>query len=310
MPEETIKVALASLSDSSLRQYEGTLKKWWAFCHRSNTRVFEAQIADVLKFLTNEFENGAAYGSINSARSAIALILGPEIGINPLIKRFCKGVSKLRPAKPKYDRIWDPKIVLDFVGKWFPYENMSLEILSQKTVTLLALATGHRIQTLAAIDRRNCKKIGERIEIKIPARLKTSKHNHIQPTLILPIFKDNPAVCVASAVEQYIKTTENIRKEENALFISWKKPHKAVSSQTLSRWIKNTLQKSGINTSIFSAYSTRHASTSAAKRSGVSIDTIRKTAGWTARSKTFARFYDREIGAERDSFAKAILNCK
>ena len=41
--------------------------------------------------------------------------------------------------------------------------------------------------------------------------------------------------------------------------------------------IKNT----DVDTSVFTAHSTRHASTSAAKRRGVDLDLIRKTAGWT-----------------------------
>ena len=45
--------------------------------------------------------------------------------------------------------------------------------------------------------------------------------------------------------------------------------------------MKNVLQKTGIDTQEFSAYNTRHASTSAANRMGVNIETIRSTAGWT-----------------------------
>lgn len=54
------------------------------------------------------------------------------------------------------------------------------------------------------------------------------------------------------------------------LFIAHRKPHKTVSTQTLSKWIKETLNKSVY--CIFSAYSTCHTSTSAAKHKGVNID--------------------------------------
>ncbi|KYB24806.1 hypothetical protein TcasGA2_TC032277 [Tribolium castaneum] len=62
----------------------------------------------------------------------------------------------------------------------------------------------------------------------------------------------------------------------------------------------------GINTSIFSAHSTRHASSSAALRKGISLDVIHKTAGWSEKSQTFAKTYNLPLAAEND-FAKAIM---
>lgn len=55
-----------------------------------------------------------------------------------------------------------------------------------------------------------------------------------------------------------------------------------------SRWIKNILAKSGVDTHIYSAHSTRHAATSAASRKGLSVDLIRRSAGWSQSSETFA----------------------
>ncbi|KYN03437.1 hypothetical protein ALC62_05721, partial [Cyphomyrmex costatus] len=288
--------------------YDSALRKWWRFCHLTETSVFSATIPDVLRFLTSEFEKGAAYGSINSPRSAIALILGPHVGEDVLVKRFCKGISKLRPALPRYDSTWDPKKVLDLISQWCPNENISLELLSKKVAVLLALTTGHRIQTLTAINIYNITKKSDQIEIKIPTQLKTSGPRKFQPNLTLPFFPDDPTICVASALETYLKRTNHLRKDKDKLFISWRKPHKNITNQSLSRWIKDTLQESGVDTSAFTAHSTRHAFTSAAKRKGVNIDLIRKTAGWTSSSQVFARFYDRKIEEDRSAFAIAILN--
>ena len=72
--------------------------------------------------------------------------------------------------------------------------------------------------------------------------------------------------------------------------------------------MKETLNKSGLDTIIFSTHSTRHASTSAAQRLGVDIEVIRKTAGWTKSSETFAKFYNRDIVSDQEQFALPILN--
>ena len=68
----------------------------------------------------------------------------------------------------------------------------------------------------------------------------------------------------------------------------------AVSSDTIGRWIKDTLQASGVDTGLFSAHSCRAASTTAASLKGVSLTTIVKSASWS-NVKTFKKFYFKDI---------------
>lgn len=185
---------------------------------------------------------------------------------------------------------------------------MSLESLSKKLVTLLALVTGQRMQTLSLIDIKNITIKEDLVEIKIPERIKTSKPGKNQPVLILPFYKENLNVCPASTLQCYLSRTKDLRCNTTSLFISFKKPFQKVSTQTLSRWVKEVLHKNGVDTNIFSAHSTRHASTSAAKRKGINIDVIRKSAGWTEKSATFSRFYDRPLVQNSKVFGQAILN--
>lgn len=245
---------------------------------------------------------------MNCFRSAIGKILGSSLADDSRIKGFFKGVFRLKPPKAKYDCTWNPKIVLDYLGKLNSNDDLSLDELSKKLVTLLALVTGHRMQTLSLIDIRNIMINDDKFEIKIPENIKTSKLGKVQPNLVIPFFVKNLSICPASALSSYLKKTKILRNEENKLFIAIKKPHKAVGSQTLSRWIKSFLCDSGLDTSKFGAYSIRHASTSAVKRSGINIDLILKTAGWTKKSQTFARFYNRPVITDDKSYALAILN--
>lgn len=309
VPVEAIDIMISSLSESSIKQYDSCLKKWWIFCRNDKINPYSGSIAEVLKFLSEEFQGKkASFGLLNSCRSAIALLRGPEVGEDVKIRRFFRGVERLRPNKPKYDAIWDPKVVLDQIILWGSNEDMTLKKLTLKVVTLLALTTGQRMQTLELIDIRNIRRVEDGVEIKIPDRIKTSRLNKSQPQLIVPFYPENARLCVASTLETYLERTRLLRDSETKLFISFKKPFKTVSSQTLSRWIKNTLNISGIDTNIFSAYSTRHASTSTAKREGVSIDAIKKAVGWSDKSCTFARFYNRKLIPSKDVFAKSVLN--
>ncbi|CAK1595514.1 unnamed protein product [Parnassius mnemosyne] len=130
-----------------------------------------------------------------------------------------------------------------------------------------------------------------------------------QPRMFLPYFVEDQSICPAKALEEYIKITHEIRGDIDYLLITFKKPYKQATAQTISRWIKSVLCESGIDTKEFKAHSTRHASTSNAKYLGVSLDIIRKTAGWSKSSENFAKFYNRPI-EEDNNFANYILSAK
>lgn len=204
IPKESITITMSSLSESSLKQYDCALKKWWKFCKTRGTSPYNAELTNILKFLTEEFEKGASYGSLNSMRSAISLTVGLEVGQNEVMKRFFKGLSNLRPPKPKYEVTWDPKIMLDYFEN-LQNKDLSLELLSKKLATLLALVTGQRIQTLSLINIKNIIIKEDLIEIKIPEKIKTLKLGRNQPILFLPFYKENLNICPANTLLCYIK---------------------------------------------------------------------------------------------------------
>lgn len=296
---------LSSLTDSTYKQYDCCIREWIKYCNTNKYDFSETSIPTVLDFLTNVFSKGAKYGTINSYKSALSLFLGNLD--DERIKRFMKGVFKLRPATPKYSITWDPGLVLEYLAQQWPNTELNLETLSKKTASLLALVTAHRVQTLALIKLKNTKITVKDIVITIPDLIKTSKLNSEQPVLRLPYFHNRPEVCPARCLETYINKTQTLRKDDS-LFISFKKPHARVTSQTLSRWIKDILCSSGIDTSIYSAHSTRHAATSTANKHGVNIDLIRRTAGWSNSSSVFAKFYNRTIVENPNNFATAVLS--
>lgn len=299
---------ISSLSENSIRQYDVCLRKWWSFCQYNSVNYYEASVPIVISFLTQMFNEGCQYGTLNSYRSALSLILGPAIAKDDRLQRFLKGVFRIRPPLPKYNFTWDTNCVLDHLSSWFPNEDLPLNQLTKKAITLLALTTAHRMQTFSKIKTINIEIFNEKIMIKIPDIIKTSRPGARQPILLLPYFNDKPNICPAKALECYLHKTSSLRKSAN-LFIGVSKPHKAVGSQTLSRWVKCTLSECGLDTNIFSAHSTRHAATSRAQSQGISVDVIRNTAGWSGNSNTFAKYYKRNIINEDDlSFARAIIN--
>lgn len=111
--------------------------------------------------------------------------------------------------------------------------------------------------------------------------------------VVLKSYED-PALCVVNNFKEYLRRTMSKRNGEKQLFISFYKAHKAVSKDTISRWIRCVLREAGVNTEAYKPHSTRSASTAAAKRNCVPVEQIIHIAGW-ANSRMFARYYDKQI---------------
>ncbi|KAL7287687.1 hypothetical protein TKK_0018081 [Trichogramma kaykai] len=308
IPFHSVDTSMASISASTLKSYDASLKKWWYFCQEGELDIYEASIPRIIEFLQLEFNKGLSFSALNGIRSAISLITTADVKDDLRVSRFFRGISKLRPPKPKYDCTWDPKDILDYYDSQQMNEKLDLKCLSEKLLILLAIVTGQRIHTLSLIKIENIRVSKDKIEILIPDPVKTSGINVFQPLLLLPFYRKNLKICPATPLRDYLNVTSQSRGGVSELFLSLNKPKKAVCKQTLSSWVKNVFKKCKIDTSIFSAHSTRHASNSAAQRLGVNIDVILKAAGWSAQSDTFAKFYNRNLVSNRSDFAQAILN--
>lgn len=310
LPATVVKLLNSSCTSNTWKHYSSMIKLYILFCKNRNESPEDISIARTLVFLTELFEKGYSYSSINTARSALSTVFAPLCGIslgdNPLIARLFKGIAKQRPPKPRYSSTWDVNLVLNLFNNWNDNDNLSLEHLSYKLVALLALSTAQRVQTLSLIKLSNVVKSAESVRIFIPDQLKTSRPGHVQPCLTFPVFNENFKLCVSSCLRSYILRTSCLR-DTDSLFISFVKPHKAVTSQTLSRWLVNTLKLSGIDTVVFKGHSFRHSSTSKAFSCGVKIDSIFQSAGWSSGSSTFAKWYKRPVNNQFE-FVNNVLN--
>ncbi|KAJ8914163.1 hypothetical protein NQ315_016242 [Exocentrus adspersus] len=267
-----LETTLSSISEATSKQYNTTYKLWWNYCGENNVSLFDGTPSQVMCFLQDLFSNhGYRYGTLNSHRSALSLILPEGLGSDPALKRFMRGVSRLKPAKPRYNSTWDPKPVLNYLEGLSTSNN--LKLLSQKLVTLLALITEGRLQTISLIRISNMSIDDEKIQIFISDPIKTPSSLGGQPCLHMLLSV---------------------------------KPHGTASKQTISRWVKETLKASGIDTEKFLPHSTRHASSSAAQRLGVSLEVICRTAGWSQQTQTFAKFYSRPLSKDTE-LAEAVL---
>jgi hypothetical protein len=285
--------------NSSLRLYSGYIGQWKTFCSNLNVDYIHATVATGLAFLQSLFCKGLGYSALNTARSALsAIIILPNaqlFGGHPDVKLFFKGIFNANPPKPRYISTWNPTQVLNFLQNRFPASDISLEKLVMKVAMLIMLVTGQRPQILSHLNLNNMKITEEVIEFVLePLDLKQGGPGFKPQTICLQKFLANPKICIHRYLSEYLRRTALQRKDIKALFLTTTKPYRAASGNTISRWLKCTLKEAGIDVTQFTAGSSRAATTSAAKQSGLPIDQILKAGGWS-RSDTFTKYYDRQI---------------
>ena len=195
-------------------------------------------------------------------------------------------------------------MVITALAKWWPLQGLSLLQLSKRLVTLLALGSAQRGQTLHLLKLENIRRRGEELRLEIPELIKGSRPGKAQPLIHLRYFREDVTRCIATNLDAYLAATTPLREDQRGpLFLTTTKPHKPATRETLRRWVAATLLECGIDQR-FRPHSTRHAATSTALRKGADLPTILKAAGWSQAS-TFAAHYHRPV--QTDLFSDVLL---
>ena len=133
---KTVGVLMASWRSSTKKQYQSFIKRWIQYCNKRKISFLQPDLDDALQFLTDLFETGLSYSSLNTARGALSSlgikIEDYAIGKHPLVIRFLRGVYNLQPTLPRYTNTWDVEKVLSVLRKLSPVKHLSLKDLTLK----------------------------------------------------------------------------------------------------------------------------------------------------------------------------------
>ena len=276
------------------------------YCRKWKINPISPTVASGINFLAEVYHKGLSYSALNTARSALASVIvlqgNQSFGNHPLVSRFLKGTFTTRPALPKYKEVWDVNTVLEHLKTLHPAETLSLKLLSLKLVMLMAILSVQRCQTIHALTTRVMSVSKSKVMFIVNDLLKTTKPGRECTRLEFLSFDEDPRICVVRYLSEYLSRTKDTRHDHQKLLVSYKKPNRPVSKDTVSRWLK----LAGIDTSTFGAHSTRAASTSAAKAQKLSITTIMDSAGWSSEN-TFMK-YNKTISKPKDNFGNQLLH--
>ena len=268
---------------------------------------------EFLQTLLDDQSSERGYNAICTARSALSSVIildnNIKFGEHHLVKLFIKGVYNLKPPSPRYLETWDPQIVLNFLKSWAPAHKITLKQLSQKVVMLILLVTGHRGQTILALDAHKMDISASKYTFYLETHdIKQGRPGYKPGPLILCKYPADKRLCVYHYLSKYLERTMELRGNIHKVFITSVKPYKEIARDTVSNWIKDVLCKSGINTNVFRPGSTRSASCSKAMMNGATVDEILRAGGWSSES-TFRKWYKRPLQKSKtESLDTFVIN--
>ncbi|XP_003739438.1 uncharacterized protein LOC100905808 [Galendromus occidentalis] len=215
------------------------------------------------------------------------------MGNHPTVCRLMRGVFNLQPPSKPKPPVWDVELLLSFMDTWGPSDSLTLPQTTCRTLLLLLLTSAARIGEIADLQYPPSSRQPHRWEFTYGRGLtKTSRQGQHAPTFVVKPYPPNHLRCPITALTAYDILTLPHRPVPSSLFLTSRKPYRSASKDTLARWVKTTIHAAGIDATLYTAHSTRAASTTAAHTRGLQLPDILKTAQWT-RATTFYNHYYR-----------------
>ena len=284
----------------------------------------------ILTFLQERVAQKLSFSTVKVYLAAISACHkgfdGRTVGQQALVRAFMEGASNTLPNNRSLFPKWDLTVVLGALCRtpFEPLESVSLQILSLKTLLLLALATTKRVSDLQALsvspDLMRFYDNGRKVLLK-PHHGFMPK-NRVVPQLPVELLAFHPppfssaeeerlhCLCPVRALRIYCQKT-SAERITNQLFVSYgnSRQRKAVTRPTLSRWIVDAIRMaySSANVQVpdgLKAHSTRGVASSWAVSRGASLQEICTAASWSSPS-TFATFYSLDVAP--NSVAHLVL---
>ena len=309
LSESATNIIMSSWKSGTKKQYNTFIKRWLQHCCKNKVNSIQPSLNQVLEFFTQLFDTGLGYSSLNTARGALSALGikldGILVGSNPVVIRFMRGIYNLRPSQPRYTHTWDVGKVLYVLRKLSPIKSLSFKDLTLKLTMLITLTSSARTQSIHLLNVHSVKKLRSEFVFKYDDLVKQSRPGFTNMFVHMKAYPPDRRICIYTVMKEYLKRSSLFRGNSSKLLLSYTKPHKEVSKDTVARWIKIILSRAGIDTKQFSAHSVRSATASKAKQNSVPITNILEKAGWS-NVRTFARFYDKQIITE-DKFVAGIF---
>ena len=157
--EAATDLFLSCHKPSTRSQYQSTWVKFLRFLDSAGVHPSEVGLCHVHNFLAEEaVVHGKAYRTVATYKCALALPLRITRNLdleNVQTSKFMMGVWNLNPPRPRPLPVWDLSALLSFVRSdlFEDLREVSFELLTQKVLVLLLVASGRRLSEIANLSR-------------------------------------------------------------------------------------------------------------------------------------------------------------
>ena len=225
--------------------------------------------------------------------------------LNDLVRSFY--IQRLR--SPQLFPTWDLNKVLAYLRSeaFEPLESKDLRTLTMKVLFLVSLATAKRVGELHALSRVVSFQGDELVLAYLNSFIaKTESVNNPIPRFfhlkslreIAGNMEEEMVLCPVRALKIYLKRTSSLPDRPNSLFISPKRPSRAISKNALSFFLRKVILDAGAvrenEGPLPRAHSIRGVATSVAYLRNCSISRVLEAASWKSNS-VFSLFYFKDI---------------
>ena len=173
--DRAYKLILASRRPGTNTVYNSAWSKWYSWCKEREVDPLCPDLGNITEFLSDSFHNGLQYRTINTYHSALSNVLPPmegfPVGQHPLVVRLMKGIQNSRPAMPRYQLCWDINQVLGYIKSLPANIDLSMDKLTGKLATLMAITAQKRSSELGLLDLNFSKKHPEGISFSLPGMI-------------------------------------------------------------------------------------------------------------------------------------------
>lgn len=235
------------------------------------------------------------------------MVNGSPIGKAKEVCLLLAEIDNLRPPFPKYNVIWEVETEVNCL-KELNDNSLSGKDLTIKTTMLMALTAIKRCSELHFLDNRFMALGEDKIVFKLLGKPKNFRKISKVPDPIT-FWASGLDLCPVSTIKAYIDRTAPWREGENAetqFYLSYEKPHHAITTSTIGRWLKTVLGNVGVDTTKFTAHSNRAPSSSKYNTLGASVTGIMECGNWKSNS-VWQSFYHKPIVSDLREAQKSLL---
>ena len=312
--KESAKRVCAAKRSSTQSLYNSRWNTWMDWCLEREMDPIDPSVTTMADFLIFLFEEKKLLpASIKGYRSAIASTLkhlsSVDFSCHPVLSDIIRSMELEKPVISRVVPHWDLSLVLDSLKKspFEPMSSCSLKCLTQKTVFLIALASGRRRSELHALSATpgSVKFSADKSSVELhffPGFLAKNQLPSVAGVPLeipaLPGSGPDITLCPVRALRIYMRRTKEFRRNRKRLFLSYVQAYdKEISASSISRWIVDTVkfsyEDSGSSSRKICAHELRALSASFAWLNRVPLDSVLRAGYWRSEN-SFIRCYLRD----------------